>query len=272
MSFPINVHTEDAWGNATADLDGLKTQITITEDGSSKAIFDTELALPNQGWTVTSTTASLPKTGDFTISASILDHHGTPVTTTTSPLTASATLPIPRPLFADLHVHSDDTVGTNSTTYNFSYARHIAGLDIVGYTANDFHITAARWTAALRTIAAANDPGRFVVFPGTEWCGNSAAGGDHNVVFIDDNPGKRHLRIHGVPVVGTGRSLTEVADAMAVATVVLAVPRASGKLIDRVQREASDAGLELLILPRLSDLTGGHVKPNDIRRVEIGDV
>ncbi|MBD3916647.1 polysaccharide biosynthesis protein [Nocardioides hwasunensis] len=92
------------------------------------------------------------------------------------------------------------------------------------------------------------------------------------VGFIDDNPGKRHLRIHGVPVVGTGRSLTEVADAMAVATVVLAVPRASGKLIDRVQREASDAGLELLILPRLSDLTGGHVKPNDIRRVEIGDV
>ncbi|KAB2569738.1 hypothetical protein DBV05_g11585 [Lasiodiplodia theobromae] len=186
VSFPIHVHTEDAWGNATADLDGLKTQITITEDGSSKAIFDTELALPNQGWTVTSTTASLPKTGDFTISASILDHHGTPLTTTTSPLTASATLPIPRPLFADLHVHSDDTVGTNSTTYNFSYARHIAGLDIVGYTANDFHITAARWNQALRTIAAANDPGCFLVFPGTEWCGNTAAGGDHNVVFLAD--------------------------------------------------------------------------------------
>ncbi|KAF9639989.1 hypothetical protein BFW01_g11795 [Lasiodiplodia theobromae] len=99
VSFPIHVHTEDAWGNATADLDGLKTQITITEDG---------------------------------------------------------------------------------------YARHIAGLDIVGYTANDFHITAARWNQALRTIAAANDPGRFVVFPGTEWCGNTAAGGDHNVVFLGD--------------------------------------------------------------------------------------
>lgn len=25
-----------------------------------------------------------------------------------------------------------------------------------------------------------------MVFPGTEWCGNSAAGGDHNVVFVDD--------------------------------------------------------------------------------------
>ncbi|WP_322920501.1 polysaccharide biosynthesis protein [Nocardioides renjunii] len=92
------------------------------------------------------------------------------------------------------------------------------------------------------------------------------------VGFIDDNPGKRHLRIHGVPVVGTGRSLAEVADAMGVAAVVLAVPGASGELVDRVQREAADAGLEVFILPRLSDLIGGQVKPHDIRRVEIGDV
>ncbi|WP_165356846.1 polysaccharide biosynthesis protein [Nocardioides zhouii] len=92
------------------------------------------------------------------------------------------------------------------------------------------------------------------------------------VGFLDDNPGKRHLRIHGVPVLGTGTSLVEVADDLDVAAVVLAVPGASGKLIDTVQRATADAGLELLILPRLSDLVGGQVKPKDIRRVDIGDV
>ncbi|KAM0487356.1 hypothetical protein ACHAP7_001868 [Fusarium lateritium] len=82
--------------------------------------------------------------------------------------------------------HSDDTVGTNSTTYNFSYAQKIAGLDVVGYTANDFNITQERWSQTLDIIKSTSSEGEFIVFPGTEWCGNSAAGGDHNVVFLDD--------------------------------------------------------------------------------------
>nr|WP_300047980.1 nucleoside-diphosphate sugar epimerase/dehydratase [uncultured Nocardioides sp.] len=92
------------------------------------------------------------------------------------------------------------------------------------------------------------------------------------VGFLDDNPGKRHLRIHGVPVVGTGTSLREVAEALDVSVVVLAIPNASGSLVDRVQRDASAAGLEVYVLPRLGDLADGRVKPVDIRRVEISDV
>src|SRR5438309_12016647 len=38
-----------------------------------------------------------------------------------------------RALYADLHVHSDDTVGTNDTSYNLSYGRDVAGLDVLGY-------------------------------------------------------------------------------------------------------------------------------------------
>lgn len=186
VPFTIHVHTEDAWGNATSDLNGLKAWVTLTQEGSSDAIFDKQIALPDQGWTIVSATTSLSATGDYTISVSILDHHGTVIATITEPITADSSIFIPRPFFADLHVHSDDTVGTNSTTYNFSYARHIAGLDVVGYTANDFNITEARWAQTLDTIKRVNEPGQFVVFPGTEWCGNTAAGGDHNVVFLDD--------------------------------------------------------------------------------------
>jgi hypothetical protein len=115
-------------------------------------------------------------------------------------ISVSSSSPTPRVLFADLHVHSDDTVGTNNTAYNFSYARKIAGLDIVGYTANDFNITAAKWESSLSLIRRINQEGEFIVFPGTEWCGNSAAGGDHNVVFLDDpvmNPPEFPLDTHG---------------------------------------------------------------------------
>jgi hypothetical protein len=39
----------------------------------------------------------------------------------------------------------------------------------------------------LSLIRKINEEGEFIVFPGTEWCGNSATGGDHNVVFLDDS-------------------------------------------------------------------------------------
>ena len=92
------------------------------------------------------------------------------------------------------------------------------------------------------------------------------------VGFLDDNPGKRHLRIQGVPVVGMGHSLATAAADFDAAAVVIAVPGASGELIDRVQRQAAGAGVDVFVLPRLGELTGGQVKPTDIRPVEISDV
>lgn len=92
------------------------------------------------------------------------------------------------------------------------------------------------------------------------------------VGFIDDNPGKRHLRINGVPVVGAGDNLAAVAGEMDVAAIVLAVPGAPGTLVDRVERQADEAGLDVFVLPRLGELIGGQVKPADIRPVEISDV
>lgn len=101
-------------------------------------------------------------------------------------LTVLSELSIPRVLFGDLHVHSDDTVGTEFSAHKFSYGREIAGLDVLGYTANDFQITKERWDSTLKLIQSLNKPGEFVIFPGTEWCGNSAAGGDHNILFLED--------------------------------------------------------------------------------------
>ncbi|PKS05149.1 hypothetical protein jhhlp_008516 [Lomentospora prolificans] len=183
---PIHIHTEDEWGNATAGQEGLEAQLTITRHGSSDSVWSQALALPSQGWTTASTQASLPSEGNYIINTTVLDQAGNIIAVAADPISIDDTIPVPRPIFADLHVHSDDTVGTNSTTYNFDYARHIAGLDVVGYTANDFNVTKARWDATLGIIRDVNIPGKFVVFPGTEWCGNSAAGGDHNVVFLDD--------------------------------------------------------------------------------------
>jgi FlaA1/EpsC-like NDP-sugar epimerase len=96
--------------------------------------------------------------------------------------------------------------------------------------------------------------------------------GDQVVGFLDDNPGKRHLRISGVPVVGTGNTLGDAAQNLDVDAVIFAVPSASGQVIGRAQEAAQRADLDFLVLPRVSELIGGRVSAADIRPVEIGDV
>lgn len=187
VSFPIHFHTEDVWGNTTTDIEELTAGVNLSNE-TCETIWEHEIRLPHQGWTVTSFATSLPLDGDYKLSVSITSQSDTVSVETSQLITADSSLPVPRALFADLHVHSDDTVGTNSTTYNFSYAHKVAGLDVVGYTANDFNVTKQRWDATLDIIRRTNAEGEFVLFPGTEWCGNSAAGGDHNVVFLDGTP------------------------------------------------------------------------------------
>jgi hypothetical protein len=155
---------------------------------NSNAVITQRLDIPASGWTnAVFPNLLLEDPDDYTIDVFAEAADGSIVASKQAHITVSAStfLP-PKILFGDLHVHSDDTVGTESSTYNFSYGRDIAGLDVLGYTANDFQITKDRWDATVDLIRSLNKPGEFVIFPGTEWCGNSAAGGDHNVVFLND--------------------------------------------------------------------------------------
>jgi hypothetical protein len=186
VEFPIAIHTEDSWGNATTDQKDLQAVVKITNQDITNEITHTTLPLSSQGWTYASSKFTINASGSYVVSVFLVNKEGTQILAKDEYIDVDSTVPVPRVLFADLHVHSDDTVGTNSTSYNFSYAQHIAGLDIVGYTANDFNITQVNWNKTLDIIREVNEPGEFVVYPGTEWCGNSAAGGDHNVIFFDD--------------------------------------------------------------------------------------
>lgn len=196
VPFSVHIHPEDLWGNVNKDLIGLSVLLEIADDNhTDQPIISQVVQVPEKGWAnAVFTDLVLPEEGKHTVRATLqneLSGLSSPeipeISSSTIPLTV-ATLPLgaPRPFFADLHVHSDDTVGTHGSLYNFSYGRDVAALDILGYTANDFNIIASRWDATLALIRDLNKPGSFVLYPGTEWCGNSAAGGDHNVIFLGD--------------------------------------------------------------------------------------
>jgi hypothetical protein len=87
------------------------------------------------------------------------------------------------PFWADLHGQSGETVGTGPIDSLAAYARDLAGVDAICHQGNDFQITAEGWADFNRCFDAFDQPGRFVFLPGYEWSGNTALGGDRNVIY-----------------------------------------------------------------------------------------
>ncbi len=96
-----------------------------------------------------------------------------------------ATAPIAA--WADLHGQSGETVGINSAEDYFAFARDIAWLDAVSHQGNDFQISDRFWQHLNAVTAGCDEPGRFVAIPGYEWSGNTAVGGDRNVLYRHEN-------------------------------------------------------------------------------------
>lgn len=186
---PVNlrIRAEDQWGNTCwgLDADSGGAKLDLSGQMAGEAVYDDQLLLSDTGWAVSSI-ENIPagKSGELEIRAHLPDYPVVPEVCFY--ISFDDTLSFPQSYFGDLHVHSDDTVGTNTTTYNLTYGRDVAGLDVLGYTANDFQITKDRWEQAVSLCNELSVENEFVCYAGTEWCGNSCAGGDHNVIFLHD--------------------------------------------------------------------------------------
>ena len=91
--------------------------------------------------------------------------------------------PVLRSYWGDLHGQSNETLGTNSAVEYFAFGRDRAFLDACAHQGNDFQMTTAFWQELNRVTAHFNKDGEFLTLPGYEWSGNTALGGDRNVLF-----------------------------------------------------------------------------------------
>lgn len=159
------VKGEDLWGNPIPPSDQL--QLKVEGNGEAKV----------EG---RSLTFSGPGTYRVIASSGKLSSRSNP---------CSATLQKPRysKFWGDLHAQTGTTVGTGSDEEYFTFARDQARLDFVSHQANDFQVSDKTWKHLNQVIKAFNEPGRFVVFPGYEWSGNTPGGGDYNVIYADDD-------------------------------------------------------------------------------------
>ena len=92
------------------------------------------------------------------------------------------------------------------------------------------------------------------------------------VGLLDDNRFRRHRRIRGVPVLGTSKDLDHAVAMTGCRTLIVAIPSAKADLMRTMGRRATKLGLELKVLPSVSELLGGRVAVSDIRDIQPTDL
>lgn len=174
--FVLGLKAEDVWGNPTPQ---------------GPASFKLEASMPVNG--LPDKVDFAPESGAMALENLSCDEEGT---LTVSFLDGNGARFEAGPLtirdgershyWGDLHGQTGETIGTNTIESYFDFARNISFLDVSSHQGNDFQINAKFWDHLNRLTACLNEPGRFTVFPGYEWSGNTAVGGDHNVFYLEE--------------------------------------------------------------------------------------
>jgi FlaA1/EpsC-like NDP-sugar epimerase len=92
------------------------------------------------------------------------------------------------------------------------------------------------------------------------------------VAILDDDPAKRRLRVHGIPVLGDRTKMAEAAAATGAAVVVIAIARSSGTAIRELTARAEACGLTPKVVPTTTELISGGARIEGVRDPRISDL
>lgn len=96
---------------------------------------------------------------------------------------------------------------------------------------------------------------------------------DLNVVgFIDDDPEKRGVKIHGIPVVGARIDLAARIESMGVREIVVAIPSLEAAIVREIFEVCRRAGVRLRTVPTQGEVERGTARRTQIRPVEVEDL
>ena len=175
-SFQLGIKAEDKWGNPTPlasgnfrvssslPVNGLPDMITFPT--GEKSLVLEELSVEQHG--VLQITLTDEQQQLVVESGPLIIHEGL------------------SGYWGDLHGQSGESIGVTTSRQYFDFARNKAFLDVTGHQANDFQVNNSFWSYLNELTAEYHEDRRFVVFPGYEWSGNTAVGGDRNVFFREE--------------------------------------------------------------------------------------
>jgi len=92
------------------------------------------------------------------------------------------------------------------------------------------------------------------------------------VAFVDDDPEKKGMEIHGVKVMGGLEMVDEVVEQTLADEVVIAIPTAPGHVVRLLTDECRAKSIPFRTMPGIYELIGGKVSVSRLREVDISDL
>ena len=92
------------------------------------------------------------------------------------------------------------------------------------------------------------------------------------VAFVDDDPVKRRMKIHGIPVVGKVVDIKAAADRFGVHEIVVAIPSASTAVKQAILAASEGCTAPIKILPSVKRLLGDPVSLQQVRPMSLEDL
>jgi FlaA1/EpsC-like NDP-sugar epimerase len=142
-------------------------------------------------------------------------------------------------------------------------------------------IRSGRVSLGLLNIFVNKQPGqKKLLIIGAGNCGEKIFREIHNntslryrvIGFMDDNPAKRGLKIHGIPVLGYLDELESTAKRLKADELLIAIPSASSNEMRNVVDICKKTGLPFKTIPGYGELIDGRVSINAIREVAYRDL
>lgn len=126
----------------------------------------------------------------------------------------------------------------------------------------------------------ADGPGRRTLIVGAGDCGEAALRelqkgmrAQYTVIgFLDDNPDKQGMLLHGVKVLGTIEEIAAVVRRETIEEVLFAVPAAPKQLIRQLVEQCQGCQVRFQIIPNMADFISGKIQAPRLREVELNDL
>jgi len=90
--------------------------------------------------------------------------------------------------------------------------------------------------------------------------------------FVDDDASKHGHRMCDLPVLGALSAIPDIVSQYDIDEIVIAMPRAPGRIVRRVVKAALDAGAKTRTIPGMYDILSGRVTVASLREVQIQDL